>query len=667
MKRSYPKLYHSKENDHNFKIKNIEFRNYVDDIIKAKRPNDFMTEEYLYKVISDLERLEPESISPKDLLLMANNIFRLVVHNPYDIIEERDFFKLLNLPSLYLNLNHAYFIRSHLYHKIVQFYNLFNHKFNDDDYTENYYVDQWINILDSLFTKLDDGNRITNVIDFAIEARRYYVQMDSFVAEVQSYINDFSEFNNPSMTLGDFRKERLIKVAHINGVYESSVYDELVDKQKIEKINQFLHDIYLAEIRYQRIEKSFSEVQNDYYFLMKDIMKLDVYKEPYYQAMEVIKIEYERKYEQMIEKINHEIISQKEQLKKANEQEYKRLMKNLEDYSKQKLTQLMIELKKEKSVEQEPFSNEPIQEDNPELKRKNIVFPNPSFGLNSQDQDTGVRYELDENIPLKHRIEYMLEKKASDQWYHQSFDQVVKYVLNNDIVYLYGPPGSGKSYIINQIAELLDLPLYYLELISTNYSPISGIIDINGNLVETSFYKAYKYGGICVLDSIDYRSKEVINELNQSLGIRSHRYYTFANGETVQAHPNFRMIVSGLKSSVDKHCYSNYSKIYIGYDKQLEHRIMENHEELYQTLMTLRKSRYDNIHSYSDLITTRDLFEFVQKLDTGCFEEDEIISSQLIEHLNSQYSIEQLIKYMEENKHEKFVKQLRKLNERRRR
>lgn len=125
---------------------------------------------------------------------------------------------------------------------------------------------------------------------------------------------------------------------------------------------------------------------------------------------------------------------------------------------------------------------------------------------------------------------------------HEKFDEVVKFVANNEPVYLVGPAGSGKNHICKQVADALGLKFYFTNAVTQEYK-LTGFTDANGNYQPTQFYKAFKDGGLFMLDEMDASIPDVLNILNAAI---ANKYFDFpAPIGYVEAHPDFRIIAAG--------------------------------------------------------------------------------------------------------------------------
>ena len=125
---------------------------------------------------------------------------------------------------------------------------------------------------------------------------------------------------------------------------------------------------------------------------------------------------------------------------------------------------------------------------------------------------------------------------------HEAFDDIVKNLANGIPVYLVGPAGSGKNVLCKQVAEAMGLKFYFTNAVTQEYK-LTGFTDAMGNYQETQFYKAFKDGGLFMLDEIDASIPEVLTILNAAL---ANGYFDFpAPIGYVEAHPDFRVVAAG--------------------------------------------------------------------------------------------------------------------------
>ena len=125
---------------------------------------------------------------------------------------------------------------------------------------------------------------------------------------------------------------------------------------------------------------------------------------------------------------------------------------------------------------------------------------------------------------------------------HDKFETVLKFVANDEPVFLTGPAGSGKNVLCKQVAEALGLKFYFTNAVTQEYK-LTGFTDAMGNYQPTQFYKAFTEGGLFMLDEMDASIPEVLVILNAAI---ANRYFDFpAPIGYVEAHPDFRVIAAG--------------------------------------------------------------------------------------------------------------------------
>jgi MoxR-like ATPase len=115
---------------------------------------------------------------------------------------------------------------------------------------------------------------------------------------------------------------------------------------------------------------------------------------------------------------------------------------------------------------------------------------------------------------------------------------------------------------------------------------------------ETAFYKAFKYGGLFMIDEIDASHPDVLVIINTAI---AQRYFTF-HGEFVRAHENFRIIAAGNtvgtgadaqytgRYQLDASTLDRFFIIEIKYDINIEMSITNNDSELVEFARKVREA-----------------------------------------------------------------------------
>ena len=174
---------------------------------------------------------------------------------------------------------------------------------------------------------------------------------------------------------------------------------------------------------------------------------------------------------------------------------------------------------------------------------------------------------------------------------HEKFDEVLAYLVAGEPVFITGPAGCGKNVMCSQIAKTMGLEFYFSNAVTQEYK-ITGFTDANGVYRESQFYKAFKYGGLFMLDEMDASCPEALIVLNCAL---ANGYFDFpAPIGKVMAHKDFRVIGAGNtwgtgasyeyvgRSQLDGATLDRFAVVYMGYDERIENAQCDNDEALVQ-------------------------------------------------------------------------------------
>jgi hypothetical protein len=132
-----------------------------------------------------------------------------------------------------------------------------------------------------------------------------------------------------------------------------------------------------------------------------------------------------------------------------------------------------------------------------------------------------------------------LPEPVTIQGAHRDLPKLVARLHAGMYVMLIGPAGTGKSYMAHDAAKALGVPCYDLSVtVQTQEWKVAGahsaVTFIRGTIRE-----AYENGGVLLIDEFDNGSPNFLAGLNLLL---SSDTYTFADGETVQRHPQFYVV-----------------------------------------------------------------------------------------------------------------------------
>lgn len=201
------------------------------------------------------------------------------------------------------------------------------------------------------------------------------------------------------------------------------------------------------------------------------------------------------------------------------------------------------------------------------------------------------RYVRENYGTIQRKVELQIEDRQVEfeERLHGKFETVLKFVKMNEPVFLTGPAGCGKNVICKQVAKALGIPFYFSNAVTQEYK-ITGFTDANGNFHETQFYKAFKNGGLFMLDEIDASIPDVLVILNAAI---ANRYFDFpAPIGYVEAHPDFRVIAAGNtfglgadydycgRNQLDMASLDRFALIRIDYDRDIELSVADGNAEL---------------------------------------------------------------------------------------
>lgn len=180
---------------------------------------------------------------------------------------------------------------------------------------------------------------------------------------------------------------------------------------------------------------------------------------------------------------------------------------------------------------------------------------------------------------------------------HEKFTEALFWAANRQPVYLYGPAGTGKNVLAEQVAKALNLPFYYAGSLQFK-TDLEGFVNAAGEYVETDFYKAFTGGGVFLLDEVDATTAEVLVAFGACL---ANRYYNFPKHGKMQAHPDFIVFASGNTAGrganetyngryqLDASTLDRFAFIPMDYDKRIELACANGNEELVKFAHELRK------------------------------------------------------------------------------
>lgn len=175
--------------------------------------------------------------------------------------------------------------------------------------------------------------------------------------------------------------------------------------------------------------------------------------------------------------------------------------------------------------------------------------------------------------------------------YHRQLPDIIQTLTSvnaigwSEFVYIHGAPGAGKTHMLRQIAQALNVPHYPFPCgPTTTEGKLLGFNNIaNGTFVPGWLYKPYKEGGLVGLDEVDLADASVLAGANSI----ENDEFTFGNGETVKRHKNFHLIAFAntigtgatggfIRNKLDAATLNRFTHIKLEYDPELEAKIFGN-------------------------------------------------------------------------------------------
>ena len=272
---------------------------------------------------------------------------------------------------------------------------------------------------------------------------------------------------------------------------------------------------------------------------------------------------------------------------------------------------------------------------------------------------------LDEKIPFSQRKEELLkrleERSNKGEIFHQKVPQIAIDIMEGDWPYLWGPSGTGKSYMAKQIASLLEMNLTKAGKITEPYS-VLGYNDPQGRYQITPSFIAALYGNLLFLDELDNGNpdtqvvlndiySELLNKLDNPNEVCE---VTFGTDVNVDIHPNFRMLGAGNTSGegeneafssrgkMDESIQERMTPIYVDYDDRVEEKILKDYPEWYQFFIDFRHAcqKYSESIGYSSaqgITTTRDAAAIKKYISHNSKSVDQVIAEKFVQIKDSEY------------------------------
>jgi len=190
---------------------------------------------------------------------------------------------------------------------------------------------------------------------------------------------------------------------------------------------------------------------------------------------------------------------------------------------------------------------------------------------------------------------------------HKIFPKILKLANMGKAIMISGPAGTGKNYLIEQVAKALGGKFYYSSTITQEYKLI-GFIDANGAYHDTELRRAMEYANehpdikvILMIDEIDASDPSALVVINSLL---ANGYFDFPD-KRVSVGKNFIVICAGNtvglgadmvytgRNVIDGATLDRFILVRMNYDTNLENALCPE-DSLRNFIYDIRKSAKKN-------------------------------------------------------------------------
>ncbi len=182
---------------------------------------------------------------------------------------------------------------------------------------------------------------------------------------------------------------------------------------------------------------------------------------------------------------------------------------------------------------------------------------------------------------------------------HKEFVTVAELVDRGHCVYLYGPAGTGKTYLAEQIAKAFGLPFYRNGKTEDIYNSYSGVMMPGSGFAATPLYNAATLGGLYFQDEADLSLPTATDWLQTAIDERA-AMFNDGTGERKKFHKDFICLAAGNTPGLgpsDQYQYANalspafrarFRFVYVGYDLSVDEKAAQGDTELLDFMLACR-------------------------------------------------------------------------------
>lgn len=175
--------------------------------------------------------------------------------------------------------------------------------------------------------------------------------------------------------------------------------------------------------------------------------------------------------------------------------------------------------------------------------------------------------------------------------------------IRGQLIYLWGPPGVGKSFFPMDLARVLDIPIIIIQAVSMP-EVLIGCLDINGEVQRTKFNQAIQKPCIVIFEEVDSWNGKTREAL---MPFFANGAITFDDGTTIHRHPKCLIFGTGntnMAGPTKEH--PNRERI----DQAFADRWRFHHVTYSRaTARRILKSKYPDLEEVNDLLDFGDDYE----------------------------------------------------------
>jgi hypothetical protein len=226
---------------------------------------------------------------------------------------------------------------------------------------------------------------------------------------------------------------------------------------------------------------------------------------------------------------------------------------------------------------------------------------------------------------------------------HKIFPKVLKLVNMGKAIMITGPAGTGKNFLIEQIATALGGKFFYSSTITQEYK-LTGFIDASGNYHSTELRKAIDYANehpetkvIMMIDEIDASIPDTLVVVNSLL---ANGYFDFPD-QRVSVGKNFVVIAAGNtvglgadmvytgRNVIDGATLDRFILVKMDYDTKLEDALCPE-QSLKDFIYDIRRSAKKN---HINCIVGMRCLKNAYEMFINDFDKQDIVSDSIIKGL----------------------------------